>query len=88
MPALILDGGSGSLQVMATVDQAAGCDDLLSRRDESVTRGDLAVLTAEIRTEIAGLRYEIAALESRLLWRLLGGGVVLLLLSRLADFLP
>ena len=61
-------------------------DGLLSH-DEPATRRDLAILTAEIRVEIAGLGSEIAALESRLSWRLLGGGGALLLLSRLADFL-
>ena len=64
---------------MTTVDQAAERDDLLSRRGVPATRGDLAILAA-------GMRAEIAALESRLLWRLLGGGAALLLLSRLADF--
>jgi len=72
---------------MTTVEQTAERDDRLSRREEPATRGDLAVLAAEIRAEVAGLRSEIAALESRLLWRLLGGGGALLLLSRLADFL-
>jgi len=65
---------------MTTVDQVAEPNDRLSGRDEPATRGDLNILAAEIRTEIA-------ALESRRLWRLLGGGGVLLLLSRLADFL-
>lgn len=64
---------------MTAVDQAAERDDRLSGRDEPATRGDLDILGAEIRTEIA-------ALESRLLWRLLGGGGALLVLSRLADF--
>ena len=65
---------------MAAVEQAAERDHLLAGRDEPATRGDLSLLAAEIRAEIA-------ALESRLLWRLLGGGGLLLLLSRLADFL-
>ena len=65
---------------MTTVEQTAERDDRLSGRDEPATRGDLDILAAEIRTDIA-------ALESRLLWRLLGGGGALLLLSRLADFL-
>lgn len=65
---------------MTTVEQAAERDNRLLGRDEPSTRGDLEILAAEIRAEIA-------ALESRLLWRLLGGGGVLLLLSRLADFL-
>ena len=64
---------------MTTVDQAVERHDLLSRRDAPATRGDLAILAADMRAEIA-------ALESRLLWRLLGGGGALLLLSRLADF--
>ena len=65
---------------MTTVEQTAERGDRLSGRDQPATRGDLDILAAEIRTEIA-------ALESRLLWRLLGGGGALLLLSRLADFL-
>lgn len=72
---------------MTTVDQAAERSDGLPPHDEAGTRRDLAILTAEMRVEIAGLRSEIAALEWRLLWRLLGGGGALLLLSRLADFL-
>lgn len=47
--------------------------------DAPATRGDLAILAADMRAEFA-------ALESRLLCRLLGGGVALLLLSRVADF--
>ena len=72
---------------MTTVDPAVERDERLSGRHEPVTRGDLAVLAAEIRAETAGLRSEIAALESRLLWRLLGGGGALLILSRLSEFL-
>ncbi|MXX75568.1 MAG: hypothetical protein F4210_10810 [Holophagales bacterium] len=72
---------------MTTVDLTAERADRLSGRDEPVTRGDMAVVAAEKRAEIVGLRSEIAVLESRLLWRLLGGGGALLLLARLADFL-
>ena len=63
---------------MTRVDQAAERDDLLSRCDAPATRGDLAILAADMRAEFA-------ALESRLLWRLLGGAGGLLILSRLAD---
>ncbi len=72
---------------MTTVDQVAERADGLPLHDDPATRRDLVILTAEIRAEIAGLGSEIAALESRLSWRLLGGGGALLLLSRLADFL-
>ena len=47
--------------------------------DAPATRGDLAILAADMRAQLA-------ALESRLLWRLLGGLGALLILSRLADF--
>lgn len=50
-------------------------------RDESVTRSDLDILEARLRAELA-------ALESRLLWRLLGGIGALLALFRLLDLLP
>ena len=79
--------GMDPAQAAAATETIRSAATELSRRDEPVTRGDLAVLAAKIHAEIAGLRSEIAALESRLLWRLLGGGGALLLLSRLADFL-
>ncbi len=70
---------------MTTLDETSEHADR-AWRNEPVTRGDLDILAARIGTEMAGLRGEIAALESRLLWRLLGGGGALLILSRLADF--
>ena len=72
--------GMDPAQAAAATETIRSAATELSRRDEPVTRGDLAVLAAKIHAEIA-------ALESRLLWRLLGGGGALLLLSRLADFL-
>ena len=67
--------------MVTTVEQTAERHNGLAGREEPATRGDVRTLAAEIRAEIA-------ALESRLLWRLLGGGLALLSLSRLGDLLP
>ncbi len=53
-----------------------------------VTRADLDVLRETLRADIERLRADVAGVESRLLWRLLGGGGLLAVLFRLSAWLP